>query len=229
MGSKKIIGPLNEVAGYLYNTPLIVEPKPEIGLNLIISEIKNVGSKVKGIHFGNALGVELPLESLKELSKSRNLKKLRFDGDYKLLRGNVSEEEKFDRYLTELLSFIEQTPIIVRTIDGLKEEDKVKVEELTEKAKNDLDIINSFSAILPLRRIEELAEFSRVVHIWYDQPLFTSYKHGGEVRCTLDLLSSHLDIFLMKTGRSKTTSSSGGLRNLIRNGLNGELGLTPSE
>jgi len=115
------------------------------------------------------------------LFENRNVKKIRFDGDYKLLRGNVSEEEKFDRYLIELLSFIEQTSIIVQTIDGLKEEDRVKVEELGGKVKNNLGIINSYSAILPLNRIEGLAEFSRVVHIWYDRPLFGFYKHGGEI------------------------------------------------
>ena len=141
MGSKKIISPLDEVVGYLNNTPLIVEPNPEIALNLIISEIKNIRGKVKGVYFGNALSVELPLVALKDLSKSRNVKKIRFDGDYKLLRGNVSEEEKFDRYLIELLSFIEQTSIIVQTIDGLKEEDRVKVEELGGKVKNNLGII----------------------------------------------------------------------------------------
>jgi len=182
MSFEKIMKPLDELIQYFYNCPIIVEPQTETPLNLIMNEIKDIGGKIKGVSFGNTLRVELSLEDLEEFDKSKNIKKLRFDGDYKLLRGVIPEQEsKFDKYLIELLSFIESIPVIVQTPDGLKEEDKMEVEKLGGEIKDNLWIINSYSATLPLNRIRELAEFFRVVRIWYDQPLFGFYKVGGEI------------------------------------------------
>lgn len=175
MNSKKTNKSLDELIRYLHGCPIIVEPRNGVPLERIINEIKDIGGTMKGVYFGNTLRIELPLESLRKLEKSKNIKKFRFDGDYNLLRGIVSEQEsKLDNYLTELLSFIDSTPILVQTIDGLKEEDEVKIEELGGMIPDNLRILatsQDYVAKLPLDKMKELAEFSRVKRIWYDQPL----------------------------------------------------------
>jgi hypothetical protein len=97
--------------------------------------------------------------------------RIRFDGDHGLFGGDFREEGKLDRYLVEFLSLLKATRIIVQTVDGLKDEDRKKVEELGGKVKDDLQIINSYLATLSLGKVEELARFPRVIRIWYDQPL----------------------------------------------------------
>jgi len=175
MNSQKTNKSLDELIRYLHGCPIIVEPRNGVSLERIINEIKDIGGTMKGVYFGNTLRIELPLKSLRKLEKSKNIKKLRFDGDYNLLRGIVSEQEsKLDNYLAELLSFIDSTPILVQTIDGLKEEDEVKIEELGGMIPDNLRILatsQDYVATLPLDKIKKLAEFSRVKRMWYDQPL----------------------------------------------------------
>lgn len=175
MNSQKTNKSLDELIRYLHSCPIIVEPRNGVSLERIINEIKDIGGTMKGVYFGNTLRIELPLKSLRKLEKSKNIKKFRFDGDYNLLRGIVSEQEsKLDNYLTELLSFIDSTPILVQTIDGLKEEDEVKIEELGGMIPDNLRILatsQDYVATLPLDKIKKLAEFSRVKRVWYDQPL----------------------------------------------------------
>lgn len=180
MSPSKIISPLDELVGYLVKAPVIVEPYPGIPLTVVITEIKTMGGKTRGVFFENTLRAQFRLDVVKKLSAWKNIRRVMFDGDYRLLKGGVTRpDNKLDKYLVELLSFLEATSIIVQTIDGLNEIDVAQIEQLGGHVKDDLRIIYSYSATLPLAKIEAVAESPRITSIWYDQPVFGFYKHGG--------------------------------------------------
>lgn len=59
-------------------------------------------------------------------------------------------------------------PVIVQTVDGLKDEDKSAVAALGGRIKRDLHLVEAFSADLPLASIPLLALNQRVKKIYYD-------------------------------------------------------------
>lgn len=59
-------------------------------------------------------------------------------------------------------------PLIIQTIDGFKEEDKKVILSLGGKVKDDLYIINAFSADLPLKTLSSLVLSPRITRIYYD-------------------------------------------------------------
>lgn len=198
--SNKIYPPLDLLIHYLSFTPLMIEPKAGISSDQVMTEIKNLGGKIKNISFGGVLRVELPLKAVYKLLKLENIEKIRFDGDYNLLKGYLlkegerdklewiqkatsdeeynfllykssNEKDKLDKSLIEVLFFLKVTSIIVKTIDRLNENDRSLIENLGGKITSDLYIINSYSAELPLEKIQELTKSPRIVNIWYDQPV----------------------------------------------------------
>jgi hypothetical protein len=86
--------------------------------------------------------------------------------------------EEFDRELMKkkldplLMDIVTQTgatvPLIVQTIDGLKDEDRAKVAALGGKVKDDLYIINAFSAEMSTDAVLEIIKSDRIVRIYYD-------------------------------------------------------------
>lgn len=78
--------------------------------------------------------------------------------------------QKLDPALRQLLEQGEadNIPVIVQTVDGLKDDDRRMVEALKGRVKDDLYIINAFSAALSSRAIESLILSPRVVKIYYD-------------------------------------------------------------
>jgi hypothetical protein len=170
MNSGKILKPLDELVEYVNKTPLIIEIYTDIAVNIIIREIEKISGKILRVFFRSNLDIEIPLAQIKNLTEVPGIRRIKFNGDYKLFWANMSEEgTKFDRYLIKLISFSESVPIIVQTINGLKEEDRAKIGELGGKIKDDSRATNPYSATLPLGKIEELAEFHRVTSIRYDQ------------------------------------------------------------
>jgi hypothetical protein len=170
MNSEKIMKPLDELVGYTNKTPLIIELYTDKAVNIIMSEIKKVNGKVIRVFFRSNLEIEIPLAHVKNLAEVSGIKRIKFNGDQKLFWSSISREgPKFDRYLINLVSLSESVPIIVQTINGLKEEDRAKIDELGGKIKDDPRATNPYSAILPLGKIEALAEFHRVTSIRYEQ------------------------------------------------------------
>lgn len=58
--------------------------------------------------------------------------------------------------------------VIIQTRDGLKDEDPKTVERLGGRIKDDLHIINAFSAEIPSGALKTLVLSPRVVKIYYD-------------------------------------------------------------
>jgi hypothetical protein len=59
-------------------------------------------------------------------------------------------------------------PVIIQTVDGLKPEDRQLLSTLKGIFKDDLYIINAFSANVPARALETLILAPRVVRIYHD-------------------------------------------------------------
>lgn len=83
--------------------------------------------------------------------------------------------EKLDPRLVEMLAHREVAPptvsVIVQTENGLKDEDRRVIQTLGGRVKDDLHIINAFSADIPLAALEVLVLGPRVVRVHYDAPL----------------------------------------------------------
>jgi hypothetical protein len=170
MNSEKIIKPLDELVEYINKTPLMIEPYNDIAVKHTMSEVKKINGKILGIFFRRNLLIEMPLAHIKSLAEVSSIRRIKFNGDHKLFWPNISAEGiKFDKYLIKLISLSESVPIIVQTINGLKEEDRAKMDELGGKIKDDPRATNPYSATLPLGKIEALAEFHRVTSIRYEQ------------------------------------------------------------
>lgn len=77
--------------------------------------------------------------------------------------------EKLDPILQDIVTQTTATvPLIVQTIDGLKDEDRELVDKLKGKVKDNLYIINAFSADISTDAVLELIKNSRIVRIYYD-------------------------------------------------------------
>lgn len=63
---------------------------------------------------------------------------------------------------------VERVSVIVQTVDGLKDDDRRTVDSLGGRVKDDLYIINAFSAELSPKAIEMLILSDRVVKIFHD-------------------------------------------------------------
>lgn len=81
--------------------------------------------------------------------------------------------EKLDPRLRELVKgrVSEQLPVIVQTTDGLQEDDRRVLETLGGRVKDNLYIINAFSAEMGVHAIESLLVSPRIVRIYYDAPV----------------------------------------------------------
>ncbi|MBM3462372.1 MAG: hypothetical protein FJX76_09745 [Armatimonadetes bacterium] len=83
------------------------------------------------------------------------------------------QNEKLDPALRDMVAqqTSESIPVIVQTVDGLKEDDRRIVEMLGGKVKDDLYIINAFSADLTVPAIQGLVMSPRVTKIYFDAPV----------------------------------------------------------
>ena len=79
--------------------------------------------------------------------------------------------QKLDSSLRELLeqqALPDMIPVIIQTVDGLKPEDRQLLSTLRGVFKDDLYIINAFSANIPSRALDMLILAPRVVKIYHD-------------------------------------------------------------
>jgi len=84
---------------------------------------------------------------------------------------NIKElmKQKLDPLLMDIVNQNPATvPIIIQTVDGLKDAYRKKVDELGGKVKDDLYIINAFSADMSTDAVVELIKDSRIVKVYYD-------------------------------------------------------------
>ena len=83
------------------------------------------------------------------------------------------QEQKLDVGLRALVrqQTSEKLAVIVQTVDGLKDDDRRVVQALGGRVKDDLYIINAFSAELTVEAIQSLIMSPRVVRIYHDAPI----------------------------------------------------------
>lgn len=78
-------------------------------------------------------------------------------------------KQKLDPLLQDIVVSNSATvPVIIQTTDGLKDEDRAQVNKLGGKVKDDLYIINAFSAEMPTEGILKMIQTSRIMKIYYD-------------------------------------------------------------
>ncbi|MCA9790939.1 MAG: hypothetical protein KC910_04060 [Candidatus Eremiobacteraeota bacterium] len=80
-------------------------------------------------------------------------------------------DQKLDPSLRKLLrdpGLAETVPVIIQTVDGLKDEDKEVLKTLRGTFKDDLYIIKAFSADIPVNSLETLILSPRVVKVYHD-------------------------------------------------------------
>lgn len=78
-------------------------------------------------------------------------------------------DKKLDPILKDIVNQNPATvPIIIQTVDGLTDYDKKLVEKLGGKVKDNLYIINAFSADMSSDAVKELIKDSRIVKVYYD-------------------------------------------------------------
>ena len=78
-------------------------------------------------------------------------------------------KEKLDPILQDIVTqTTAKVPLIVQTPDGLKDEDKELVEKHGGKVKDNLYIINAFSAEIATDAVLQLIKNPRIVRIYYD-------------------------------------------------------------
>ncbi len=78
-------------------------------------------------------------------------------------------KQKLDPILLDIVNQSGATvPLIVQTVDGLQDEDKTIMSQLGGKIKDNLSIINAFSAEMSTEAVLKLIEHSRVLKIYYD-------------------------------------------------------------
>lgn len=80
------------------------------------------------------------------------------------------QEQKLDSGLRALVrqQTSEKVAVIVQTVDGLKDDDRRVVQALGGRVKDDLYIINAFSAEMGVEAIQSLIMSPRVVKIYHD-------------------------------------------------------------
>lgn len=83
------------------------------------------------------------------------------------------QEQKLDPSLRALIrqQTSEKVPVIVQTVDGLKDDDRRVVQALGGRIKDDLYIINAFSAEMSVEALESLILSPRIVKIYHDAPI----------------------------------------------------------
>ena len=83
---------------------------------------------------------------------------------------NSLMREKLDGELYKKLQedSSENVAVIIQTVDGLKDEDRKNMKALGGKIKDDLYIINAFSADISLSAIKKLILSPRIVRIYFD-------------------------------------------------------------
>jgi hypothetical protein len=78
-------------------------------------------------------------------------------------------KEKLDPLLQDIVTANPATiPVIIQTADGLKDPDREMVTKLGGKVKDDLYIINAFSADMPTEAVLKLIRNSRILKVYYD-------------------------------------------------------------
>ncbi len=77
-------------------------------------------------------------------------------------------KNKLDPLLQDIVMNSATVPVIVQTPDGLKDDDRSRVNKVGGKIKDDLYIINAFSADIPTEGILQLIQTSRVLKVYYD-------------------------------------------------------------
>lgn len=79
--------------------------------------------------------------------------------------------EKLDSSLRELIErqdLPDMVPVIIQTVDGLKDEDRKMLSTLKGVFKDDLYIIKAYSANVPARALDTLILSPRVVRVYLD-------------------------------------------------------------
>ena len=169
MNSGKIISPLDELIGYLDKIPLIVESLPTTLISIILEEIREIDGEVTQIYYGNNLKVNVRLDQIKRLAQSRNIQKIKFDGNVQLLNCSYSKEcYVLDKHLEEILLLSESTPVIIHVSKVLGKSDENIISDLCTTYKHHGKIARAYSANIALRRIMELAPIADVSGIQYD-------------------------------------------------------------
>lgn len=91
------------------------------------------------------------------------------------MRDDALLREKLDPRLVEMVRHPESAPptvsVIVQTPDGLKDDDHRVLQTLGGRVKDDLHIINAFSADISLAALEALVLSPRVLRVHYDAQL----------------------------------------------------------
>ena len=78
-------------------------------------------------------------------------------------------KQKLDPIIQDIATQTTATvPLIVQTVDGLKDEDKELVEKLEGNVKDNLYIINAFSVDISANAVLKLIKSPRVVKVFYD-------------------------------------------------------------
>lgn len=78
-------------------------------------------------------------------------------------------KQKLDPILLDIVGQDGVTvPLIVQTVDGLQEEDQKAISSLGGRVKDNLYIINAFSAEMSTDAVMELIKSERIVRIYYD-------------------------------------------------------------
>ena len=77
-------------------------------------------------------------------------------------------KNKLDPLLQDIVMNSATVPIIIQTTDGLKDEDRQRVTRVGGRVKDDLYIINAFSADIPTEGILQLIGLSRILKVYYD-------------------------------------------------------------
>ena len=170
MDSGKIIPPLDELIGYLDKIPLIIESLPTIPVRIILEEINEIHGEVKQIYYRNNLKVNVRLDHIKRLAQSKNIQKIKFDGNIQLLNCSYSKEcYVLDKYLEEILLLSESTPVIIHVSKLLEKKDENIISNLCKTYKQHGKIARAYSANIALRRIEKLAPVAHISSIQYDR------------------------------------------------------------
>lgn len=77
-------------------------------------------------------------------------------------------KQKLDPLLQDIVANSATVPVIIQTTDGLKDDDRNKVSNLGGRVKDDLYIINAFSADMPTEGILRLIGAGRILKVYYD-------------------------------------------------------------
>jgi hypothetical protein len=172
MNSEKIMKPLDELVRYIYHIPLIIEPFPRIPVNMILSEIRKINGKINSIFYRNNISTEIKLEYIDNIANNKNIKKIKFNGNLKMLKGlSFKKHYIIDIYLEEIIELSESTPIIIYTIDGLNEKHRGYLNSICKNCREYPRIKNAYSASISLKNIEELIELQGISGIQYNRNL----------------------------------------------------------